>query len=99
MLTHGQASGFPHDRFYDAKTYDSESLDFTMAREMGLYSTICWIFADPKDECYQQYIVHLKELAKKISDFKIKKYEVKLENIRIIITAVNIVMKTPEELF
>ena len=83
----------------DAKTYDSESLDFTMAREMGLYSTICWIFADSKDECYQQYIVHLKELAKKISEFKIKKYEERLENIRIIITAINIVMKTPEELY
>lgn len=98
----------------DAKTYDSESLDFTMAREMGLYSTICWIFADSKDECYQQYIVHLKELAKKISDLlvlckipdkehqnkrKIENYEAKLENIRIIITAINIVMKTPEELY
>lgn len=98
----------------DAKTYDSESLDFTMAREMGLYNTICWIFADSKDECYQQYIVHLKELAKKISDLlvlckipdkehqdmrKIEKYEAKLEAIRIIITAVNIVMKTPEELY
>lgn len=83
----------------NAKTYDLESLDFTMAREMGLYSTICWIFADSKDECYQQYIVHLKELAKKISDFKIKKYETKLENIRIIITAVNIAIQTPEELY
>lgn len=83
----------------DAKTYDSESLDFTMAREMGLYSTICWIFADSKDECYQQYVAHLKELAKKISDFKIKKYEDKLENIRIIIDAIKIEMQTPEEIF
>lgn len=97
----------------DAETYDSESLDFTMAREICLYSTTRWIFADSKDECYLQYIVHLKELSKKISDLlvfckipneehqdkrKIEKYESKLEAIRIIIAAVKIVMKTPEEI-
>lgn len=96
-----------------AETYDSESLDFTMAREICLYSTTHWIFADSKDECYQQYIVHLKELSKKISDLlvfckipdeehqdkrKIEKYEAKLKAIQIIITAVNIAMKTPEEI-
>lgn len=93
-----------------AETYDSESLDFTMAREICVYSTTRWIFADSKDECYQQYIVHLKELSKKISDLlvfckipdeehqnkrKIEKYEAKLETIRLTIIA----MKTPEEIF
>lgn len=97
-----------------AETYDSESLDFTMAREICLYSTTCWIFADSKAECYQQYVVRLKELSKKISDLlvlckipdkehqdmrKIEKYEAKLEAIRIIIAAMNIAMKTPEELY
>lgn len=93
-----------------AETYDSELLDFTMAREICLYSTTRWIFADSKDECYQQYIVHLKELSKKISDLlvfckipdeehqdkrKIEKYEAKLETIRLTIIA----MQTPEEVF
>lgn len=93
-----------------AETYDSESLDFTMAREICVYSTTRWIFADSKDECYQQYVVHLKELSKKISDLlvfckipdeehqnkrKIEKYEAKLETIRLTIIA----MQTPEEIF
>lgn len=93
-----------------AETYDSESLDFTMAREICVYSTTRWIFADSKDECYQQYVVHLKELSKKISDLlvfckipdeehqnkrKIEKYEAKLETIRLTIKA----MQTPEELY
>lgn len=93
-----------------AETYDSESLDFTMAREICVYSTTRWIFADSKDECYQQYVVHLKELSKKISDLlvfckipdeehqnkrKIEKYEAKLETIRLTIIAV----QTPEEIF
>lgn len=93
-----------------AETYDSESLDFTMAREICVYSTTRWIFADSKDECYQQYVVNLKELSKKISDLlvfckipdeehqnkrKIEKYEAKLETIRLTIIAV----QTPEEIF
>lgn len=93
-----------------AETYDSESLDFTMAREICVYSTTRWIFADSKDECYQQYVVHLKELSKKISDLlvfckipdeehqnkrKIEKYEAKLETIRLTIIA----MQTPEAIF
>lgn len=93
-----------------AETYDSDSLDFTMAREICVYSTTRWIFADSKDECYQQYVVHLKELSKKISDLlvfckipdeehqnkrKIEKYEAKLETIRLTIKA----MQTPEELY
>lgn len=93
-----------------AETYDSESLDFTMAREICVYSTTRWIFADSKDECYQQYVVHLKELSKKISDLlvfckipdeehqnkrKIEKYEAKLETIQLTIIA----MQTLEEIF
>ena len=91
-----------------AETYDSESLNFTMAREICLYSTTRWIFADSKDECYQQYIVQLKELYKKISDLlvfckipdeehqdrrKIEKYEAKLEAIRLTITAMKFVLR------
>ena len=81
-----------------------------MAREICVYSTTRWIFADSKDECYQQYVVHLKELSKKISDLlvfckipdeehqnkrKIEKYEAKLETIRLTIIA----MQTPEAIF
>ena len=87
-------------------------------KKLGTYEPVWFlewnVNSISKDECYQQYVVHLKELSKKISDLlvlckipdkehqdmrKIEKYEAKLEAIRIIITAMNIAMKTPEEVF